>query len=109
MNTGVTAMTLIDCIAAIPCAGCRRPSALMTKLEKEKRAPALSPQQSAVSSVSATRRSCIVLSGYGGRFPDAAGRGLTGVAAEVPWFPAQGPADPVCRIGVAASTTSLNR
>jgi hypothetical protein len=59
MNTGVGAWTLIDCIAAIPCAGYRRPSAVMTKLENANRAPAPSPQPSAVTTVKATRRSPI--------------------------------------------------
>ncbi len=34
MKAGRTAVTLIDCIAAMPCAGGRRASALITKLEK---------------------------------------------------------------------------
>jgi hypothetical protein len=40
--------------------GCRRARAFITKLENAKRAPALSPQPSAVTKVKATRRSSIV-------------------------------------------------
>ncbi len=40
MNAGVTASTLIDCIASIPRAGANRPSACITKLENANSAPA---------------------------------------------------------------------
>jgi hypothetical protein len=55
MKGGVGAITLIDCMAAMPCAAGRRASAGITKLEKVYKASALSPQPSAVTKVSATR------------------------------------------------------
>jgi hypothetical protein len=48
MNNGETAVILIDCIAAIPCAGWSLARALITKTEKAKKTPAINPQPNAV-------------------------------------------------------------
>jgi hypothetical protein len=60
MNAGVTAVMFIDCIAAMPWGAGRRRSPCITNDENANRAPALSPQPSAVTTVNATRRSSIV-------------------------------------------------
>ena len=44
MKTGVMAVMLIDCIAAIPCAAGMRASAGMTNVEKAKKTPPTTPQ-----------------------------------------------------------------
>ena len=51
MKTGVTAILLIDCIAVMPPPVGNRLSAGITKLEKAKKTPAMSPHPSAVISV----------------------------------------------------------
>jgi hypothetical protein len=56
MNTGVTASSLIDCIAAIPCGAGSRFNAGITKVEKAKNTPATRPQPSAVTRVQDERR-----------------------------------------------------
>jgi hypothetical protein len=61
MNAGVTAMRLIDCMAAMPWAGCRRARAFITKLEKAKKTPALSPQPRAVATARAASNPSIVV------------------------------------------------
>lgn len=53
MNNGLIAVMLIDCIAAMPCAGWSRERALITKVEKAKKTPATSPQPSAENSFNA--------------------------------------------------------
>jgi D-arabinose 1-dehydrogenase-like Zn-dependent alcohol dehydrogenase len=50
MNTGWITATLIDCIAAMPCAAGIRASARITKLENAKKIPATSPAPSAPTS-----------------------------------------------------------
>jgi hypothetical protein len=44
INGGVTATILIDCMAAMPCGGAKRASALMMNPEKAKKAPPTTPQ-----------------------------------------------------------------
>jgi hypothetical protein len=39
-NHGLITVTLISCIAAMPCSGCRRPSAFMMNVENAKKMPA---------------------------------------------------------------------
>ena len=46
-NKGLMTTTLIDCIAAIPCAAGSRPRAPMTKVEKAKKMPPIRPEPSA--------------------------------------------------------------
>ena len=46
-KTGLITTTLIDCIAEMPAACGRRPSAPMTKVENAKKIPATSPEPSA--------------------------------------------------------------
>jgi len=46
MNPGLTTVTLMDCMAAIPCAGERRASAFITNAEKAKNTPPITPQPS---------------------------------------------------------------
>ena len=47
MNNGLITATLMDCMAAIPCAGGSRPSAFIMKAEKAKKIPPTNPQPSA--------------------------------------------------------------
>src|SRR5262249_54414332 len=53
MNTGVTATTLIEFIAAIPCDGERRASAFITNDENPKKTPAFKPHPRAEANVNA--------------------------------------------------------
>ncbi|WP_248277297.1 hypothetical protein [Brasilonema octagenarum] len=46
-------MMLMDCMATMPCVGFSRASALITKVEKAKKTPAISPQPSAEKSFNA--------------------------------------------------------
>ena len=50
-NMPLRMMTLIDCIAAMPLAGVRRPSAVMMHTEKMKNNPAMSPEPSAARNI----------------------------------------------------------
>src|SRR4030095_9438582 len=45
-NAGLITATLMDCMAAIPCAGEKRASAFITDAEKAKNTPPISPQPS---------------------------------------------------------------
>jgi hypothetical protein len=51
MNPGLTAATLMDCIAAMPCAAGSRDRPFMTKLENAKNTPAIDPQPMADTNV----------------------------------------------------------
>src|SRR6266536_5833943 len=51
MNDRLRTTTLIDCIAATPCAGAMRARAGITKLENAKKTPATSPEPSAAQKV----------------------------------------------------------
>ncbi|CAL9606315.1 hypothetical protein SUDANB145_05525 [Streptomyces sp. enrichment culture] len=62
MNGGVTAATLIACIAATPRAGGSAASPRMTKAEKPKKTPATSPVPSTPSTVSAKYGPSIMMS-----------------------------------------------
>jgi hypothetical protein len=53
MNPGLTAATLIACIATIPSAVCTRAIPFITKLENANTTPAIRPQPGAVPSVNA--------------------------------------------------------
>src|SRR6266566_1791777 len=46
-NNGLNAAALMNCMAAMLCVAARRPSPFMTKAEKAKKTPAISPQLSA--------------------------------------------------------------
>ncbi len=52
-NTGFNTATLMDCMAAMPSAGASRPSAAMTKAEKAKNSPPMSPAPKLATNVSA--------------------------------------------------------
>ena len=58
-NTGFSTATLIDCIAAMPPAGGRRPSAVITKVEKTKNRPPIRPEPSAERNVTTDSRRSI--------------------------------------------------
>jgi len=55
-KSGLRAVTLIDCIVAMPLVGERLQSALITKLEKAKKSPAMSPQPSVAKKLEAKSR-----------------------------------------------------
>ncbi len=56
MNTGVSAKTLMEFIAPMPCAGGRRASAFITNDENAKKAPAFNPQPRAEPNVRTTSK-----------------------------------------------------
>src|SRR5918994_4888490 len=56
IKTGVTAATFMACMAAMPCWAGRRARALITKAEKAKKTPAITPHPRAATNVSANRR-----------------------------------------------------
>ncbi len=60
MNTGLITTTLMDCMAAIPALGGKRARAFITKAENAKKTPAISPQPSAATSVTAKSKASIV-------------------------------------------------
>jgi len=57
-NQRFSTTTLMDCMARTPCAGRRRAKAGITKLEKPKKTPAISPQPSAASRVMNSVMAC---------------------------------------------------
>src|SRR5918995_548795 len=60
MKAGVTAATLMACMAATPCSAGRRPRAFITKAEKAKKTPAPTPQPRAERRVSTKRKPSII-------------------------------------------------
>src|SRR5262245_16283079 len=62
INNGLITTTLMDCMAAMPCAAGRRARAFITKDEKAKKTPAINPQPSAEKSVKAKSNLSIILS-----------------------------------------------
>src|SRR5262245_29468459 len=61
MNNGLMTVTLMDCMAAMPCAAGRRARAFITKEEKAKKTPPINPQPSAEKSVKAKSNLSIIL------------------------------------------------
>src|SRR5262245_48969559 len=61
INNGLITTTLMDCMAAMPCAAGRRARAFITKDEKAKKTPAINPQPSAEKSVKAKSNLSIIL------------------------------------------------
>src|SRR5262245_57090034 len=61
MNNGLMTTTLMDCMAAMPCAAGRRARAFITKDEKAKKTPPISPQPSVERSVKARSNLSIIL------------------------------------------------
>src|SRR5262245_15928262 len=61
MNTGVTATTLIEFIAAMPCDGERRASAFITNDENAKKTPAFRPHPKAEAKVTTTAHRSITV------------------------------------------------
>ena len=88
--------TLMACMAAIPCAGGRLPSAFMMVVENTMKTPATSPAPMAETSVSVSR--ALRMS----RVPRPRGGGVFYEASEVASLPAQRATDTVGHRGVAA-------
>src|ERR687897_309285 len=101
MNAGVTAVTLIDCMAATPSRGRSSASAGMTKLEKAKNTPPFSPQPTAAAIVSAVTSPSIGSGRAHRRVPHARRGGPAYVLGEVPGLAPEGLLHAVGEAGVA--------
>src|ERR687893_1062315 len=60
MKAGVTAATLMACMAATPCAGCSRARAFITKPENAKKTPAIIAQPKAAKRVNTKSKPSII-------------------------------------------------
>lgn len=101
MNSGLITTTLMDCMAAIPCAGDKRVRAFIMKTENAKKTPAINPQPRADTSVRAVSKFSIIWQTTETRLPDTltvpdtGGGGRSRIVGEIPGLPAQGPLNAV--------------